>query len=48
MQKLKQWPMQLMQKLKQKFEQKPKQELEHELELHGFVYRRIESLGPHA
>ena len=38
--------MQLMQKLKQKFGQKPKQELEHELELHGFVYRRIESLEP--
>jgi hypothetical protein len=45
-QKLKQWPVQLMQKLKQKFGQKPKQELEHELELHGFVYRRIESLEP--
>ena len=45
-QKLKQWPMQLMQKLQQKFGQKPKQELEHELELHGFVYRRIESREP--
>ena len=45
-QKLKQWLKQLIQKLQQKFGQKPKQELEHELELHEYVYRRIESGEP--